>query len=201
VAAGPKTEVNPIYLPVAFRALVTRPNRKQRRRFSHLLRRASRWPEHALIFDAETTTDPTQSLLFGSYRYCRRRKNRYECVEEGLFYADELPERDPAGFALLQAYANERRPNVAAGFDARLRLISRREFVDRVFWPSAYISRALVVGFNFAVRLGASGGGLWRRAGEFPRRLLAPHLGILGPKDTLLPSAPLPPAYPDQTHR
>src|ERR1700730_12062452 len=140
--------MNRNYLPVAFRALVRRPNRRQRRKLNRALNRSARWPEYALIFDTETSVDPTQRLLFGRYRYCRRVKGRYRCIEEGLFYADDLPERDAAAYAILRAYASQRCADVAPGFDQKIRLSSRREQMDQVFWPAAYIAQALVVGFN-----------------------------------------------------
>jgi hypothetical protein len=92
-----------------------------------------------LVFDCETETHAGQPLSFGSYRYCSlNRHGRLHLLEEGIFHADELPDRDPTGYAALTAYASKR----------GLRLWSRREFVDRVFWRCAYRARAWVVGFN-----------------------------------------------------
>jgi hypothetical protein len=52
-----------------------------------------KWPEYVLVFDTETTLDPqNQALLFGFYRVCRLRGKYYECVEEGVFPADDLTE-------------------------------------------------------------------------------------------------------------
>ena len=102
-----------------------------------------------LVFDTETTTDPTQRLLFGSYRYYRWTDQlSLECVEEGLFYGDDLQERDPAAFEQLRSYAATHHADVAKDLDPTLHLRSRREFIDRVFWRSAYRAPALVVGFN-----------------------------------------------------
>src|SRR5262245_12857788 len=57
-----------------------------------------RWPRGMLIFDTETTTDPTQRLTFAWYRYARWRDDgTLACVEEGIIYADDLPDRDPDG--------------------------------------------------------------------------------------------------------
>src|SRR5580692_10920910 len=45
-----------------------------------------KWPRHCLIFDAETTIDPTQKLNFGAFRRCKLVGSRYVCVEEGIFH-------------------------------------------------------------------------------------------------------------------
>ncbi|MDP9365600.1 MAG: DNA polymerase, partial [Chloroflexota bacterium] len=69
-------------------------------------------------------------------------------LEEGIFH-DDLPERDPAGFAVLRAVAADHPADVEHGRDARptLRLLARREFLDAVLWP-AIQADALIVGFN-----------------------------------------------------
>ena len=53
-----------------------------------------------LVFDCETRTDKTQALTFGSYRFLVAGR----CLEEGLFYADDLAadERN-----VLEHYARE----------------------------------------------------------------------------------------------
>src|SRR5690242_1702994 len=48
--------------------------------------RHSRLPSAMFVFDTETSTDYTQRLKFGSYRFLV--ENR--CLKEGLFYADDL---------------------------------------------------------------------------------------------------------------
>src|SRR3954451_14045748 len=58
------------------------------------------WPDTVLIFDTETTIDELQNLTFGTYRYARWTADKQlACVEEGLLYADDLSETDPAGYA------------------------------------------------------------------------------------------------------
>src|SRR5437016_2148942 len=110
---------------------------------------AHQWRDLVLIIDCETTIDETQRLQFGSYRVCRwTASGDLECVEEGLFHADELPERDPDGYARLQEYAETRAASVAPGCSTLLGLTSRRDFLEEVFWKLAYQERALVVGFN-----------------------------------------------------
>jgi hypothetical protein len=130
------------YLPIAVRAH-TEPimPRKMRRAVARQQRRKE-WslPKRVLVFDCETDIDTGQQLSFGSYRYCRLDPDtlRLELIEEGLFHDDELELRDPPGYATLAEYAEER----------GLQLMSRRVFVERVFWRCAYQARAWVVGFN-----------------------------------------------------
>lgn len=108
-------------------------------------------PGPVLIIDTETTTDITQALTFGAYRYCRQdRHGRLHTVAEGLFHADDLPETDPGGYATLRAYARHRKADTAPQPDAApsLQLMSRRDFVNKVLWPAAARARGTVVGFN-----------------------------------------------------
>src|SRR5262249_9117515 len=61
---------------------------------------------YVLICGAETTTDAAQALNFGVYRVYRwADDHRLLLEQEGLFYADDLPERDPTGYATLRAFA------------------------------------------------------------------------------------------------
>ena len=43
-----------------------------------------------LVFDCETRTDKAQALTFGSYRFLVEGR----CLEEGLFYGDDLLPRE-----------------------------------------------------------------------------------------------------------
>jgi hypothetical protein len=130
------------YLPTAVRAFTearTSPRKRHRRRHAKSGRGWLR-PARVLLLDCETeTVGHGQHLSFGSYRYCALDKTGHlELLEEGLFHADELPSRDPAGYAALDAYAREN----------DLVLLPRRVFVERVFWRASYKVRAWVVGFN-----------------------------------------------------
>jgi hypothetical protein len=90
------------HLPIVIRAYTER-EFKPKFEQSTPQRHDPKWPPPVLVFDTETTIDPTQRLLFRSYRYGRwNRDKRLLCVEEGLFYADELPVCDPEAFAVLQ---------------------------------------------------------------------------------------------------
>jgi hypothetical protein len=116
-----------------------------------------------LVFDCETTTDPSQQLLFGSWRvYFKGR-----CIDEGLFYADDLPARDRATleeYVRTHPAATDRTTGMVS---ERIRLLSRREFLERVFWPIAYKSRGLVVGFNLPFDLAHLAAGWGEARGDF----------------------------------
>lgn len=133
------------YLPIAVRAYTEwRP---------HEQRPIRSWDptEFALVLDTETTTDASQQLTFGCYRYARiawQDKPVSSCLEEGLIYADDLRRRDPRGFAILRDYATAHRASVVPGVNPRLRMLSRREFVNAVFYPAACKAQAAVVMFN-----------------------------------------------------
>ena len=111
---------------------------------------------HALVFDTETTVDAAQTLLFGSYRYCRiawqDEVPTVSTVEEGLIYADDLPETDSDGYRILQEYRAAQLADLdlaySHGLPVSLKFYSRREFLSQVFYPAAYGNRALVAGFN-----------------------------------------------------
>jgi hypothetical protein len=97
-------------------------------------------PDAMLVFDTETRTDATQRLTFGSYRIFVEGR----CVEEGLFYADDLPEKERC---ILERYAGTHGADVTAEDNPKLFLLSRKEFVNK-FFRYAYRDRCLVVGFN-----------------------------------------------------
>jgi hypothetical protein len=105
-----------------------------------------------LVLDTETTTDAAQSITFGSYRYYRLHwigwRPLLSCVEEGLFYADDLRERDPEGYWNLRTYAARRDASTEEGMPRRLRFLSRTEFVNTVLFQEAFKKRSLIVGFN-----------------------------------------------------
>lgn len=74
-------------------------------------------------------------------------------VEEGLFYADDLPRRDPTGYAGLMEYVKSH-PLGDIDFDVldagrQLRLLSARQFTHDRFWRAAWDLRAMVACFNF----------------------------------------------------
>jgi hypothetical protein len=108
-----------------------------------------KWPEYALVFDCETTIDECQKLTLGAYQFCRANSaGVFECLEEGLFYPDELPTTDPDGMELLRCYVKEETASNANDPRQRLRLLNRSEFMEEVFWKAAKNAEALLVGFN-----------------------------------------------------
>ena len=114
---------------------------------------------HLVVLDTETTIDPTQAFTFGSYRFydvhldegADGQRVRLSCAEEGLIYADDLSDRDPDGYAVLKRYAAAQPAAVdplAPDANWVLRLLSRSDFVERLFWQAGYKLRATLVGFN-----------------------------------------------------
>jgi hypothetical protein len=106
-----------------------------------------KWPDSALIFDTETRIDPRQNLAFGCFRRYELKRNKYRCVEEGLFHADNLRRSDSI---VLERYV--RNPLNVPETDnfppqLKLKLMSRNAFVRKIFWGA--VQRGdLVVGFN-----------------------------------------------------
>lgn len=145
-------------------------------------------PDAMLVFDTETRTDATQRLTFGSYRFLVAG----QCHEEGLFYADDLPDTD---LAILKRYVATHRADVVEGNEG-LRLLSLAEFLDR-FYRAVYKSRCLLVGFNLPFDFSRIAGdvapargrfaggfslGLWFYIDEFGQKQRHPHRPRIGIK-------------------
>lgn len=140
--------VQPDTLTVARRAWTER-DAETREKTRARRKKEPTWPRAVLVLDTETMTDERQSLTFGVYRYYRwHQDERLVCIQEGIFYADDLPETDPAGYATLLGYVCSHGASATGEGTSTLRLHSRREFLREVFYPAAYKARALVVGFN-----------------------------------------------------
>ncbi|MCU1358014.1 MAG: hypothetical protein JWM89_3432 [Acidimicrobiales bacterium] len=109
-----------------------------------------RTPQRTLVFDCEATTDATQRLLYGAWRLYvdRRTTPGTVCVEEGIFYADDLPDSDPAGYATIEAYTAKAKADTAPGKPTKLKLLSRAEFVELLLWKWGYKHEAVIVGYN-----------------------------------------------------
>src|SRR5260370_12108419 len=106
-------------------------------------RSQKRWrpPKAMLIFDTESRVDATQRLTFGSYRFIIKGRR----LEEGLFMAEDLPEADQR---ILQQYVATHKADVVAERVQQLRLLSPRQFVDKLY-DLAYKGRCLGVALNF----------------------------------------------------
>src|SRR5438128_9517799 len=118
--------------------------RKGKRKRSAPADNNSKWPEYALVFDTETRITADQSLTFGVYRLCKLVDGSYTLIEEGIFYADDLPAKERK---VLEAYRQTAISDVAS-FPPRFPLYSRSEFMKKVFWPAIKKKGALVVGLN-----------------------------------------------------
>lgn len=109
-----------------------------------------RGPQSMIVFDTETLTDHTQALTLGCARYYRRSAGprRWTCLQEILFYADDLPETDPDGFAVLQRYAASTAAAVERGEENAITVLSCAQFVERVIFVAGWQAKARIVGFN-----------------------------------------------------
>ena len=88
-----------------------------------------------LVFDTETRTDPTQKITFGGYRYVIDG----QCIEEGLFHADNILSHE---MKTLRQYVARHKPFRAANDTAELKLLSVREFLDELLFKDGYKARA-----------------------------------------------------------
>jgi len=117
-----------------------------------------RRPDAMLVFDTETRVDAAQRLTFGSYRFIIAG----ECLEEGLFYGDDLPEKDRK---VLETYVSNHKADTVDD-DRPLLLITRSEFNNKLF-DAAYRSRCLLVAFNFPFDISHIGFDFTRARGRF----------------------------------
>lgn len=112
---------------------------------------AKLWPDHALVWDTESTIDLEQKLNFGVWRFCELQGGVYASLQEGIFYRAELPAND---VQKIIGYAkNKLADRLVPEADRELVVLTRSEFVERVFWESVRAG-ALVVGFNQAFDIG-----------------------------------------------
>src|SRR5713101_454557 len=102
------------------------------------------WPKYALAWDSESRITVDQSLTFGVYRLLRLIDGIYAVIEEGIFYADDLPKKERKE---LESHIRSATSDVTS-FPPRFPLYSRSEFMQKVFWPAITNRGAMVVGFN-----------------------------------------------------
>src|SRR6185312_860870 len=111
-----------IHLPIAVRAypvskkIKSNPSKKKR----------SMSPDAMFVFDTETRTDATQRLIFGSYRFIHNR----ECLEEGLFYADDISTSE---IEVLEKYAFNHSARSIADGNPKLLLLTKDEFLEKLY--------------------------------------------------------------------
>jgi hypothetical protein len=129
-------EIRP--LPVAARVFPYAAEKPKEHRWagSSLLQRGM------LVIHTAASGGSTQKLTTGNCRFTVDGR----CLEEVLFYADDLPKRD---LQALKDYVLHHNVNVASENDHRLRLLTQGEFLD-LFYQLAYKARCLVVGFNLS---------------------------------------------------
>jgi hypothetical protein len=84
-----------------------------------------------LVFDTETKSDEYQGLVFGSCGVWSYGKLRHFY----MFYDDDLPEQNIKKIAKITS-------------KFKCLLLSRKDFVEKVFIPYVYRARAVCVGFN-----------------------------------------------------
>ena len=120
-----------------------------------------RYGQEVLVFDTETLGDPAQRLLVGVWRLYLDPPGKepgVTCTEEGFFYPDDLPTRDPAGFAKLEAYVRDPKnpADTAVGFPKRLKLWPLSRWIEERLWRCGWFHRrwSHVVGFNLPFDLG-----------------------------------------------
>jgi hypothetical protein len=116
-------------LPISLRAFVTNLNAKPRGSSDWRPPPPSKW---TLVFDTETTTDPSQRLRFGCYQL-----RKGEVLDEvGLFFDPDALSEDER--LILETFAAVH----------RLRCMTHTAFVEDVFFKRGYELRATIVGFN-----------------------------------------------------
>jgi hypothetical protein len=108
-------------------------------------RNLSQFPGFVLAVDCETSLHSTQSLNFGVYQFCERNsRGIYRCLEEGLFYADDL---DEEGVNELRLYVRNANRRIAKSHGPKLKLLTRAAFVEKVLY-TAIQTEAMIVAFN-----------------------------------------------------
>src|SRR5258706_23293 len=118
-------------------------NKKDHKRSSRK-KNGPKWPEYALVFDTETRITADHSLTFGVYRLCELRNDNYEVTEEGVFHADDLPQKE---LEVLRRYIQTAISDVRL-FPPQFPLYSRTKFMQRVFRPAIRYHSALICGLN-----------------------------------------------------
>ncbi len=108
----------------------------------------ARWPQYALIFDAETRTSIDQTLMFLVYRVCRLVDGEYRSEREGLVYDPRLSKQE---LNTIGTFVLNNPPDIEIPqFPPRIRHDVHQSFpafMERVFFP-ALRKGWLIAGFN-----------------------------------------------------
>ena len=123
--------------------------RRKKVKRAHKARFEPKWPDRVLVFDTESQLGVGQSLTFGVWKIARLVEQTYEVIEEGVFYADDLPAEDTE---VLKTYVQTAVSDVPS-FPPRFPLYSRSQFMKKVFWRALKRDGAMVVGFNLGYDL------------------------------------------------
>jgi hypothetical protein len=99
---------------------------------------------YVLLLDTETTIDSKQSLNFGAYQFCEDADGKFVCLEEGLFYSDDL---SATQLEMLRRYVQKNNRKKIGGNRQKLKLYSRSAFVEKVMYV-AIQANAAIVAFN-----------------------------------------------------
>ena len=205
------------YLDLAVRAYTLRADRQGSEDEVDRPRRGrqERVPPSLLILDTETTTDRSQRLLFGCWRYVRVEDRTgpsltLHTVEEGLFYPDDLASWNPVGAehprGLRRSLARSRGRVRSATRPHRLKLVPLSGFLSGQLWRAGYELRAGVVCFNWSFdlsRLAWHAGTSRQQVSEAPRsdrRWLLPR-PLEAARSRRAKAEPIPPRHRHQDDR
>ncbi len=103
-----------------------------------------KWPDTVIAFDTESRITVDQSLTIGVWRRCKLVDQKYEVIEEGIFYADDLPAKD---LNVLKAHMETAISDVPS-FPPRFPFYPRSKFMKKVFWPALKKHGAMICGLN-----------------------------------------------------
>jgi hypothetical protein len=113
-----------------------------------------KWATRALFVDCETALGIGQRFTFGFYRRCALLDGTYQCIEEGIIYADDLGTYlGEQAVELLHDFANNTVPDTIRGRFAKMRIHSQTDFLRKVFFPTLLRDKGVAVGANLAFDL------------------------------------------------
>jgi len=120
------------YLPLHLRAYAVPADAKSKKAQSGKTQKLTPASDFTVVFDTETTTDPSQHLRFGTYRVYQGK----QLFRSGIFYAPNGISK--SDLEILRRYAANN----------ELDLLTRNQFSDDILFDIGYDLRATIVGFN-----------------------------------------------------